>query len=416
MRSFQQVCAHTSYSVCALTPRAAVHVSRDGKDLVTQLSDSRMVVIRDFARVIRGEISIREAALEIGKTIPRLGNSDEHFSIYLSYENGRLGVVTVRNLHPLRSEYHHAQSVQTSGIYAATLDPTYHGLLDADLVNAGKKEVFKIPMEAVQKGISFPYITFVSMPFYHDRRQLSKVTCIQITETKLYFVWDAMYKPDNIDYFRLLGMIGGNTPPPPDGDNDDMEDNDGDDLAEGLFTTEATVAAAQAAGAQVMVDSEGDEDWDTQDVAESHTLVASGSGTAAEDAAGAGPSTAGAAIHAADDDDNDDNNDDDDDWDYDDDDSVGSDGDDPPEPQHTLIDLGRSRKWSDIHVSLTEDLTVLLVLRQCCFNRSDCILHRLQPAVTRLIYVLRHHAETKRVFKTVRFVRSQWSGRICVVC
>ncbi|TFK85124.1 hypothetical protein K466DRAFT_601435 [Polyporus arcularius HHB13444] len=307
---------------------SAVHVSRDGKDLVTQLSDSRMVVIRDFARVIRGEISVRAAALEIGKTIPRLGNSDEHFSIYLTYEHGRLGVVT------------------TSGIYAATLDPTYHGLLDADLVDTGKKEVFRVPMEAVRKGISFPYITFVSMPFYHDRRQLSKVTCIQITETKLYFVWDAMYKPDNIDFFRQLGMIGGNTPPPPDGDNDEDEDNDGDDLAEGLFTTEATVAAAQAAGVQGTADSEGDEDWDTQDVAESQALVASGSGThtaAAVDAPGAGPSTAGAAVDAADDDDNDDNNDDHDDWDYDDDDSDGSDGDDPPGPQHPPIDLGRSQ-------------------------------------------------------------------------
>lgn len=74
---------------------SVVHVSRDGKDLAAQLSDSRQVVIRDFMRVVRGEISLRTAALENGKTIPRLGGTDEHFSIYLAFEFGRIGIVTV---------------------------------------------------------------------------------------------------------------------------------------------------------------------------------------------------------------------------------------------------------------------------------------------------------------------------------
>ncbi|RPD52756.1 hypothetical protein L226DRAFT_548676 [Lentinus tigrinus ALCF2SS1-7] len=317
--------ATTALYTASYAEFSAVHVSRDGKDLVAQLSDSRLVVIRDFMRVVRGEIALSAAALEIGKTIPRHGGTDEHFSIYLSYEHGRLGVVT------------------TSGIYAATLDPTYHGLLDADLVDTGKQEVFRIPMEAVQKGISFPYITFVSLPFYHDRRQLSKVTCIQITETKLYFVWDAMYKPDSIDFFRQLGMIGDNTPPPP-GD---------DDPDEGLFTTEAAITPAQAATAEASVDSEGDEDWDTQDVVESQALVASGSGihtATADDTPVAGPSTAGVAVDATDDDDNDDNFDDnfddggeENDHDHWDDDDSESDGDDLPGPQNPLVTLRHSQ-------------------------------------------------------------------------
>ena len=77
-----------------------MHVSRDGKDLAAQLSDSRQVVIRDFMRVVRGEISLRAAALENGKTIPRLGGTDEHFSIYLAFEFARLGIVTVSRLPP----------------------------------------------------------------------------------------------------------------------------------------------------------------------------------------------------------------------------------------------------------------------------------------------------------------------------
>ena len=252
----------------------------------------------------------------------------------------------------------HLSRSQTSGVYSATLDPTYHGLLDADLVDSGKREVFRIPREAVQKGISFPYITFVSLPFYHDRRQLSKVTCCQITETKLYFVWDAMYKPDSIDFFRQLGMIGGNTPPlppPPGGDNSDLDTDDGSDL----FTTEATVAAAQAASAQAS-----DDDWDTQGVAESQALIASGSGSHTQDTESTGPSTAGAVVDANGDDDTDDN-DNDDDLDDDDhnlweDEDPELDGDDLPVLQNPLVGLGRSGKSSIIHVSKAKDLTVFL--------------------------------------------------------
>lgn len=103
---------------------------------------------------------------------------------------------------------------QTSGVYTATLDPTYHGLLDEDALRAGKNDAYRIPRSSIDAGLSHPYITFTSLPFYHDRRQLSKVTCVQLTETKLFFVWDAMYKPENIDFFRQLGMIGGSPPVP----------------------------------------------------------------------------------------------------------------------------------------------------------------------------------------------------------
>ena len=85
----------------------------------------------------------------------------------------------------------------------------------------GRKRMHGIPQSAIDAGLSFPYLTFVSLPFYHDRRQLAKVTCLQMTESKLFFVWDAMYKPEHIDFFRRLGMIpGGSPPPPPHGPDD----------------------------------------------------------------------------------------------------------------------------------------------------------------------------------------------------
>ncbi|KAH9889520.1 hypothetical protein C8Q73DRAFT_793718 [Cubamyces lactineus] len=165
---------------------SAVHVSRDGKDLFAQLSDSRVVAIRDFMRVARGEVTLKKATLEIGKTVPPQG-MDEHFSIYLAFEHGRTAVIT------------------TSGIYPMTLDPTHHGLLDRE--RAARENVNQIPREAIDAGLSFPDIIITALPYYYDRRQLGKVSCVQMTETKMFFVWDAMYKPENIDFFRRLGFV-----------------------------------------------------------------------------------------------------------------------------------------------------------------------------------------------------------------
>ncbi|PIL33399.1 hypothetical protein GSI_04020 [Ganoderma sinense ZZ0214-1] len=210
---------------------SAVHVSRDGNDLAAQLSDSRQIVIRDFMRVVRGEISLRAAALENGKTIPRLGGTDEHFSIYLAFEFARLGIVT------------------TSGIYIATVDPMHHGLVDEDLIVTGRKRMHGIPQSAIDAGLSFPYLTFVSLPFYHDRRQLAKVTCLQMTESKLFFVWDAMYKPEHIDFFRRLGMIPGNTSPSHGPD----DDGDGDHGGAGGGAGGGAALGGQGQGTQVVL-------------------------------------------------------------------------------------------------------------------------------------------------------------------
>lgn len=155
-------------------------------------------------------------------------------------------------------------------MYAATLDPTYHGLYDKDLLDDGRKEIYQIPKSAIDAGLSFPYINFISFPFYHDRRQLAKVTCIQITETKVFFVWDAMYRPESIEFFRQLGMIGESTPPPR--SNNPHSDDDDGDFEHGLFTTADTLAQA-AADAKMAADEDG-EGWDE----EGAHLVASGSG------------------------------------------------------------------------------------------------------------------------------------------
>ena len=86
-------------------------------------------------------------------------------------------------------------------------------MIDEDLARNGRRDATPVPLTAIDAGVSFPYLRLVSLPFYHDRGQLAKVTCIQITETRLFFVWDAMYKPENIEFFRARGLVGGGTPP-----------------------------------------------------------------------------------------------------------------------------------------------------------------------------------------------------------
>ncbi|KAI0753064.1 hypothetical protein C8Q80DRAFT_1267504 [Daedaleopsis nitida] len=265
-----------------------------------------------------GEVSMKAATLEIGKTIPRIGATDEHFSIYLAFEHGRLGVIT------------------TSGVYTATLDPTYHGLFDEDTLRAGKNDAYRIPRSSIDAGLSHPYITFVSLPFYHDRRQLAKVTCAQITETKLFFIWDAMYKPENIEFFRQLGMIGGSPPIANDSsaDVDAPVVADDDDLEVGLFTTADTLAqaAAQEAGAS----QEEDDDWEGAAVEEPPALLSLSSSAGAQlDTTEAEPSSSlvdalmdddADDVHDHDDDDIPDDHDHDAQWD---DDSDTEEGDEP---------------------------------------------------------------------------------------
>ncbi|KAH9942220.1 uncharacterized protein BXZ73DRAFT_41118 [Epithele typhae] len=184
---------------------SALHVSRDGKDVAAQLSDTRILLIRDFERIVRGEIPFRIAALECGGVIPT--STDEQFSTYLSFENGRLGFAT------------------TSGIYLATLEPRRH-LVDEELL---VPPLARPPPPAILEtpGLSFPHVLFSSLPFYYARKQLHKVSCLQITETRLFFVWDAKYRRHCIERFRALGLIPAPRPPLEGvGDDEDYDDYD----------------------------------------------------------------------------------------------------------------------------------------------------------------------------------------------
>lgn len=74
----------------------AAHVSRDGQDLVALISDNRLLFLKDFERVVRGQISLAEATLEvelISSTLNSGGIAD--WPVYLAFEHGRVSAVTV---------------------------------------------------------------------------------------------------------------------------------------------------------------------------------------------------------------------------------------------------------------------------------------------------------------------------------
>ena len=64
------------------------HVSRDGRDLVVLSETDRVVFIRDFERVCRGETSLEQAGLSLS-----MQSQDE--CCYLGFEHGRVCVATV---------------------------------------------------------------------------------------------------------------------------------------------------------------------------------------------------------------------------------------------------------------------------------------------------------------------------------
>ncbi|KAI9510203.1 hypothetical protein F5148DRAFT_623674 [Russula earlei] len=123
----------------------AAHVSRDGRDLVILGYKSRILLVRDFERVCRGEISLEDAG-QVVRLAPRKK------SYYLAYEHGRICAATV------------------SGLYIFTVD--------RDSVANSLKAVVVRP--------------FVDSP--PGPRDV--VTCMQLTDRRVYFTWGESSRRD----------------------------------------------------------------------------------------------------------------------------------------------------------------------------------------------------------------------------
>lgn len=127
----------------------------------------------------------------------------------------------------------------------------------------------RIPRAAIEAGLSCPNIGVASMPYYSDRRLLAKVTCVQMTATKLFLVWDAAHTPGIAEGAGVGPVAGPSTGP---GTQEEVEEVEEQAEAE-------EVAAATDAPT-------GDDVWDAPGIDESEAI------TGEEPVAGPSTSTA----------------------------------------------------------------------------------------------------------------------------
>ena len=75
-----------------------MHASPDGKTVVALLNDIRLLVIKYVDRLVKGELTLDQCAVMVHFTYPvdPLSPASNGSSVYLAFEYGRVGVITVR--------------------------------------------------------------------------------------------------------------------------------------------------------------------------------------------------------------------------------------------------------------------------------------------------------------------------------
>ncbi|GBE81288.1 hypothetical protein SCP_0310150 [Sparassis crispa] len=171
-----------------------LHVSSSGRDIAVLCSDNRLILIRDFERVTKGPVSIAEVALELhlrpSEAREDIGlHGSSYYSIYFAYWEGRIGIVT------------------TSGVYILTLDATLHLLPSSEALPDVARTSLGIIQEHSSLGsnISFRHLSASYIPYFGNGGLLSQVSCLQMTETKLYFTWNSEdIPPEGSDHGKRM--------------------------------------------------------------------------------------------------------------------------------------------------------------------------------------------------------------------
>ncbi|KAH9032737.1 hypothetical protein EDB84DRAFT_130016 [Lactarius hengduanensis] len=125
----------------------AAHVSRDGRDLVILSHKRRVVFIRDFGRICRGETNLERGGLS-------LSIRSQDVCCYLGFEHGRVCVATIQ------------------GLYIFTFGP-----------DLSAKAVFVRPSKNVSAGSH-------------------QISCMQLTDRHIYFTWEDARRRQDILLFE----------------------------------------------------------------------------------------------------------------------------------------------------------------------------------------------------------------------
>ena len=159
------------------------------------------MIIKDILSVIKGQQKLLDPATSVTLALGNSVSSNRTFSegIYLAFEYGRVGVVTVRYSLPSPSRPR-SFLTQSSGIFVVTLDAAKHSIIDRD--SAVQKQVVDmrsdVPTHQALAKSPFPYLHCCQvLPFQHELF-LDLVTCLQMTETKMFFTWNPRAMPDMV--------------------------------------------------------------------------------------------------------------------------------------------------------------------------------------------------------------------------
>ncbi|KAJ6623185.1 hypothetical protein B0H10DRAFT_2011583 [Mycena sp. CBHHK59/15] len=134
----------------------AVHVSACGSHIAALLASSRLIIIPFFERAISGAVDIRDIALDI-----QLG-SPVSVGKYLAFENGRVAVAT------------------GTGLFVVELN-----------LNARTSD-----------SVERPPISIHRAAWFNNPVSLNCVTCLQMSDTGIFFNWDTPSENDTIREYQ----------------------------------------------------------------------------------------------------------------------------------------------------------------------------------------------------------------------
>jgi hypothetical protein len=149
---------------------------------------SRVILIRDFERICRKEISLEHAG-----QVLRLYPGDQYF--YLAFEHDRVCVATVRvlfyPLHVARTSLISPNAFYLPFLSSSSFLLQLHGLY---VVNVDKSP----SINSAKVVLVRPYVNPTPGPYY-------AITCMQLTDRRVYFTWEDARRRDDVPLYKDEG-------------------------------------------------------------------------------------------------------------------------------------------------------------------------------------------------------------------
>lgn len=152
----------------------AAHITPCGSVLVALMSFGRVIIVSNLERVVAGEVTLEDAAMEIHLHSSPVAPALVRFSTYLALDEGRIAAAT------------------GGGVYVITLNNRAHGIIVPQGTDIKSQRAASIP---------FPDLTVCQAIRFDNPSSLYSLSCLQITATRLFVTW----KPDAYHTLQSAG-------------------------------------------------------------------------------------------------------------------------------------------------------------------------------------------------------------------